>query len=208
MCFSLIYTVTRVTSLTHDTKMVNITPAQHRHVSVSRLNMFTANIFQNKLALNSYFSSMITSVYFISPKITNCKFASEGFTICPRTSHRIRIKRPPPPPQKILSWGKKGRNLQESNRGGSLSRMDIEAIDAMWPEGIITELQHIQWVWQSVSIVGSRHGPRSRKGGRGISRAMTRSRLTRQEASDPFRSNGPSEEAELVMCDGEMKIHP
>jgi len=27
---------------------------------------------------------------------------------------------------------------------------------------VITELQHIQWVWQSVWIVGSRHGPRSR----------------------------------------------
>jgi len=54
----------------------------------------------------------------------------------------------------------------------------------MWPEGIITELQHIQWVSQSVWIVGSRHGPRSRppwsirqmeverRSGWGISRAI------------------------------------
>jgi len=69
-------------------------------------------------------------------------------------------------------------------------------------------------------IVGSRHGPRSRppwsiremevesRSGWGIRRAM---------ASDLARSNGPyetwsnkdsGEEAELVMCDGEMKIHP
>jgi len=32
--------------------------------------------------------------------------------------------------------GKKGRNLQESNRGGSLSRMD-RRIDVMCPEGQI-----------------------------------------------------------------------
>jgi len=40
--------------------------------------------------------------------------------------------------------GKKGRNLQESNRGGSLSRMD-RRIDVMCTEGQITvELKHIQ----------------------------------------------------------------
>jgi len=50
-----------------------------------------------------------------------------------------------------------------------------------------------------------------------ICRAMTGGLPTRQEASDPARSNGPyetrshndsEEEAELVMCGGEMKIHP
>jgi len=35
-----------------------------------------------------------------------------------------------PPPKKELSGGKKGRTLQESNRGGSLSRMD-RTIDVM-----------------------------------------------------------------------------
>jgi len=48
-----------------------------------------------------------------------------------------------------------------------------------------------------------------------ISTAMTGGRPTRQEASDPARSNGPyetwshkgsEEEVELIMCDGEMKI--
>jgi len=46
---------------------------------------------------------------------------------------------------------------------------------------------------------------------------MTGGGPTRQEASDTARSNGPyergsykdsGEEAELVMCDGEMKINP
>jgi len=32
----------------------------------------------------------------------------------------------------------------------------------MCTEGIITELKHIQWVWQRVWLVRSRHGPRSR----------------------------------------------
>jgi len=53
---------------------------------------------------------------------------SEGFTICthrhpcPRTSHRIRENSQEI--EETLSQGKKERNLQESNRGGSLSRMD------------------------------------------------------------------------------------
>jgi len=34
--------------------------------------------------------------------------------------------------EKLLSWAKKVRTLQESNRGGSLSRMD-GTIDVMWP---------------------------------------------------------------------------
>jgi len=46
---------------------------------------------------------------------------------------------------------------------------------------------------------------------------VTGGRLTGQEASDTARSKGPyetwshedsGEEAELVMCDGEMKKHP
>jgi len=61
----------------------------------------------------------------------------------PLTSHQEKIK-------KINFPGKKWRNLQESNRGGSLSRMD-RRIEVMWPEGIITELQHVQWVWQCMN---------------------------------------------------------
>jgi len=44
------------------------------------------------------------------------------------TSHQIRKNSPEI--EKTLSLGKKGRNLQESNRGGSLSRMD-RTIDVM-----------------------------------------------------------------------------
>jgi len=57
----------------------------------------------------------------------------------------------PPKNWKKLSQRKKGRNLQESNRGGSLSRMD-RTIDVMWPKGSITELhKHIQWIWQCMN---------------------------------------------------------
>jgi len=77
----------------------------------------------------------------------------------------------------------------------------------MYTEWIITKLQHIQWIWQSVWTVGSRHGPRSRppwsirqmeaerRSGRSISRVM---------ASDPARSNGPYET--WINCVVEMTI--
>jgi len=110
----------------------------------------------------------------------------------PLTFHIESEKTPKKYFLKTFTGKKKWRTLQESNRGGPLSRMD-RTIDVMWPEGIITELhKHIQWVWQSVWIVGRRHGPRSRppwsmrqmeverRSGRGIS-------------SVPARSNGPYE---------------
>jgi len=88
---------------------------------------------------------------------------SQMYTFCthtlhpwPLTSHRIRKNSQEI--EKTLSGGIKVRTLQESNRGGSLSRMD-RRIDVMWPEGIVTELQHIQWVRQSGWIVHRRHGP-------------------------------------------------
>jgi len=77
-------------------------------------------------------SIQLNSVYFIKPIVTNNKLASEGFTICTHmtsltfdlTSDQGKT------PTKKLSRGKKGRTLQESNRGGSLSRMD-RTIDVM-----------------------------------------------------------------------------
>jgi len=62
----------------------------------------------------------------------------------PLTSHRIRKNSLEM--EKQLSRVKKWRNFQESNRGGSLSPGWTEAIDVMCTEGIITALQHIQWV--------------------------------------------------------------
>jgi len=70
---------------------------------------------------------IFNSVYFAMPSITNYKFASECFTICthpwPLTSHRIRKN--DKEIEKYFHGEKRGRNLKESNRGGSLSRMDI-----------------------------------------------------------------------------------
>jgi len=52
------------------------------------------------------------------------------------------------PTRKTFSGRTKWINLQESNRGGFLSRMD-RRIDVMWPEWSIIELhKHNQWIWQ------------------------------------------------------------
>jgi len=54
-------------------------------------------------------------------------------------------------------------------------------IDVMWPEGSITELKHIQWIWQNVWIVHSRHGPHNpwnRRGNSGGSLFFNGSRKT------------------------------
>jgi len=108
----------------------------------------------------------------------------------PLTSHQIRKNSEEI--EKTLSQGKKWRNLQESNRGGSLSRME-RRIDVMWPEGIIRVTTRSMNMTECI-IVGSRHGPQSRppwsirqmeverRSGRGLSRATP---------SDPARSNGP-----------------
>jgi len=53
---------------------------------------------------------VMTSVHFCTAQ--NQTFASEGFAICRHTTSENRIRK------------KKGRTLQESNGGGSLSRMD------------------------------------------------------------------------------------
>jgi len=89
------------------------------------------------------------SLHFIRSNITKKKCASAGFTICTHTTSLTfdltsdQEKLPQNRENKLLQ-GKKGRNLQESNRGGSLSRMD-RRIDAMCTGGIITELhEHIQ----------------------------------------------------------------
>jgi len=58
-----------------------------------------------------------------SPKLI--KLASEGFTICTHTTSLSQdlpsIRENSQKTKKYLSQGKKGRHLQESNRGGSLS---------------------------------------------------------------------------------------
>jgi len=76
----------------------------------------------------------------------------------PLTSHRIRRNSQEIEKKLSEGWGVEVKNPSGENRGVSLSRMDRcnrchvtrWTIDVMWPEGIITELQHIQWVWQSV----------------------------------------------------------
>jgi len=63
------------------------------------------------------------------------KFTSSGFTICTHstsltfdlTSDQEKL---PKNRKKNFSWGEKDRKLQESNRGGSLSRME-RRIDVM-----------------------------------------------------------------------------
>jgi len=66
---------------------------------------------------------LFNSVYLYSP-ISQIINLPQGFTICrhlcPKTSQRTRKNS-----QITLQGDKKGRNLQESNRGGSLSRMDM-----------------------------------------------------------------------------------
>jgi len=87
------------------------------------------------------------------------------FTICTHTSSLSQdltsIQEKLPKNRKKPFTGKKGKK----SSGEQQRRIPpgwTEAIDVMWPEGIITELQHIQWIWQSVWIVCSRHGPQSR----------------------------------------------
>jgi len=79
---------------------------------------------------------------------------------CPRTSHGIRKNSQEK--EKTLSWGTKGEETFRRATELDPSPGRTEATDVMCTEGINTELQHIQWVWQYVWIVGSRHGPRSR----------------------------------------------
>jgi len=69
---------------------------------------------------------LFNSVYFVYAIITNYKIALEGFTICTHTtslSQEITSdqKKLPRNRRKKTFTGKiKGRNLQESNSGGSL----------------------------------------------------------------------------------------
>jgi len=88
-------------------------------------------------------SGQFYSVVFIQPNITNCEFSSEVSTICthmtpwPLTSHRIR--------ENSQEIEKTWRTLQESNRGGSVSRMDRS--NRCHVTRRITELhKHIQWI--------------------------------------------------------------
>jgi len=70
-------------------------------------------------------SIQFNSVYFILPNIKNYKFVSEGFTICTHTtslsqnltSDQEKLQEM----EKKSFTGKKVRDLQEINRGGSLS---------------------------------------------------------------------------------------
>jgi len=73
----------------------------------------------------SFTASPFNSVYFLEPNITN---------LPQRALQSVHIDIPVPKPhigseklprnRKNVLQGKKGRNLEESNRGGSLSRMD------------------------------------------------------------------------------------
>jgi len=106
------------------------------------LNLANRHAYRIRFLLKTLSPSLcrLYSIQFslcVEPIFTNYKFPSECFTICthrhpwPLTSHRIRKNS-----QITLQGWKKGRNLQQSNRGGSLSRMD-RTIDVMWPEGQI-----------------------------------------------------------------------
>jgi len=64
-------------------------------------------------------SVQFNSVYFIWPNITNYEFPSEGFTIC---THTTSLTFDLTSDQEKLPGNI--RTLQESNRGGSLSRME------------------------------------------------------------------------------------
>jgi len=115
---------------------------------IRRDNMM--NTFEKKV-LTSDWHFQFNSVYFVKPIITNDNLPSDGFTVCthrhpwPLTFDLISDQEQLPKNRKKPSRGKK-----ESNRGGSLSRMLLfhMTIGVMWPEGIITELKHIQWKWQ------------------------------------------------------------
>jgi len=64
-------------------------------------------------------------------------------------------------------------------------------IDVMWPEGNITELhKHSKWVWQSVWIVSSRHGPRFR-----FPQAMKQKEVERRSISRATEAGGIMKEA-------------
>jgi len=69
----------------------------------------------------------LNSAYFVSLNITNYEFSSEDFSICSHTTSLTFDLTPDQEklPRKTLSGGNKRRTLQESNRGGSLSRMDL-----------------------------------------------------------------------------------
>jgi len=54
-------------------------------------------------------------------------------------------------PKQPFTGEKKGRTLQESNRGGSLSKIDRCICNVCRRTEL--ELKHIQWIWQSVWIV-------------------------------------------------------
>jgi len=104
------------------------------------------------------YSIRLNSVYCLQPNITNykCTICTHRHP-CPRTSHRIRKNS-----QKTLQGGKGEETFRRATEEDP-SPGWTEAKDVMWPEGIITELhKQIQWIWQSVWIVGSRHIPRSR----------------------------------------------
>jgi len=136
--------------------------------------------------------------------IAQChKLASEGFNICTHTtplSQDLTLDQ-----EQLPRNRKKGKKPSAEQQRKTPLPGWTEAIDVMWPEGILTELQHIQWVWQSVWIVGTRHGPWSRppwsirqmeverRSGRGISSAM---------ASDPARSKGHFTRREVTRTPG------
>jgi len=90
---------------------------------------------QSGSALGSFyilflFYFFFNSVYFVSPDITNYKFPSAGFTTCTHTTSLTfdltsdQEKLPRNIFKKTFTREKRWRTLQESNRGGSLSRMD------------------------------------------------------------------------------------
>jgi len=106
----------------------------HAHIEIGLLRCFTCGAegcdvlaSRGLCFVPAWCSAAIfNSVYFVQPNITNLPtMALQSLHRrhpCPRTSHRIRKNSQEI--EKKLSEGKKGRNLQESNRGGSLSRMD------------------------------------------------------------------------------------
>jgi len=88
-------------------------------------------------------SIQVNSVHFVQPKITNDKLSPARFTICAHStsltfdlSHRIRKNSQKKFKKQPFRVVKKWRRLQESNRGGPLSRME-RGIDVMWPEGSV-----------------------------------------------------------------------
>jgi len=141
----------------------------------------------------------------LQPIFTNSKFVSEGFTIykykhpCPRTSHRIRKTS-----QTTLNGEKREETFRRATEEDP-SPGWTGVIDVMCTEGIILcKLKHSNNTineYDSVWVVGRRPIPRSRPRWsiRQIG-SMTSHRVHRSQKD-------AGEEAELIMCNREMKIH-